>query len=102
MNVSLDFCGPLPSGDYLVVIVDEYSRFPVVETRRSLAAEKIIPIIDKKCPMFAYPIVMKTDNGNHFQSKLWSEFCIHHNVKHSKITPFGLKPMHKQRALISL
>ena len=87
MNISLDFCGPLPSGDFLVVIVDEYSRFPVVETTRSLAAEKIIPIIDKNFAMFAYPIVMKTDNGTPFQSKLWSDFCIHHNVKHRKITP---------------
>ena len=48
INISLDFCGPLPSGDYLVVIVGEYSRLPNVETTRSLADEKIIPIIDKK------------------------------------------------------
>ena len=46
MNISLDLCGTLPSGDYLVVIVYEYSRFPVVETTRSLAAEKYFPIID--------------------------------------------------------
>ena len=32
INISLEFWGPLPSGDYLVVIVDEYSRFPVFET----------------------------------------------------------------------
>ena len=31
LNLSVDFCGLLPSGDYLIVIVDEYSRFPVVE-----------------------------------------------------------------------
>jgi rubredoxin len=23
-NISIDFCGPLPNGDYLFVIVDEY------------------------------------------------------------------------------
>ena len=62
-NISLDFCGPLPSGNYLVVIVDEYSRFPVVETTRNLATEKIIPIIDNIFAMFAYPIVMKTHNN---------------------------------------
>ena len=31
LNLSVDFCKPLPSGDYLMVIVDEYSRFLVVE-----------------------------------------------------------------------
>jgi hypothetical protein len=30
-NLSMDFCGPLPTGEYLLVIVDEYSRYPVVE-----------------------------------------------------------------------
>ena len=86
MNIYLDFCGPLPLGDYFVVIVDEYSRCPVVETRRCLAAEKIIAIIYLKIAMFEYPFVMKTDNGTPFQSKLWSDFCIHDNVKHRMIT----------------
>ena len=62
MNIYLDFCGPLPSGDYLVVIMDAYSRCAVVETTRSLADENIILIIDNFFAMFAYPIVMKTDN----------------------------------------
>ena len=30
-TLSADFCGPLPSGDYLFVITDEYSRYPIVE-----------------------------------------------------------------------
>ena len=87
MNISVDFCGPLPSGEYLVVIVDEYSRFPIVEITKSLAVEKIIPIIDKVFATFAYPIVLKTDNGTPFQSKMWSDVCSFNNVKHRKITP---------------
>jgi hypothetical protein len=27
----VDFCGPLPSGDMLFVVIDEYSRYPEVE-----------------------------------------------------------------------
>ena len=80
-NISLDLYSPLSSGDYLEVIVDEYSIFTVVETTRSLADIKIIPITDKLCAMFAYLIVMKTDNRTPFQIKLLSEFCIHHNMK---------------------
>ncbi|CAC5382067.1 unnamed protein product [Mytilus coruscus] len=30
--LSMDFCGPFPSGHFLMVIMDEYSRYPVVET----------------------------------------------------------------------
>ena len=40
MNISVDFCGPLPSGEYLVVIVDEYSRFPIVEITKILQLRK--------------------------------------------------------------
>ena len=28
-NLSADFCGPLPTGEYLFVILDEHSRYPV-------------------------------------------------------------------------
>ena len=28
---SMDFCGPFPSGSYLMVIVDDYSRYSVVD-----------------------------------------------------------------------
>ena len=30
-NLSIDFCGPLPTGEHLMVVIDEYSRYPVVE-----------------------------------------------------------------------
>ena len=39
LNLSMDFCGPLPTGEYLLVIVDEFSRYPVVEVVRSTGAD---------------------------------------------------------------
>ncbi|CAC5425643.1 unnamed protein product [Mytilus coruscus] len=41
--LSADFCGPLPSGDYLFVITDEYSRYPIVEIIRSVSSHTVIP-----------------------------------------------------------
>ena len=35
-ELSTDFYGPLPTGEYLLVIIDEYSRYPVVEIVRSM------------------------------------------------------------------
>ena len=37
-NLSMDFCGPLPTGEYLMVIMDEYSRYPNVEIVKSVSA----------------------------------------------------------------
>ena len=86
-NLSIDFCGPLPTGDYLLVIIDEYSRYPVVETLRSTSAEKVIPLMEKTFATFGYPTVIKTDNGPPFQSAAWKSFMQLIGVKHRKITP---------------
>ena len=44
-NLSMDLCGPLPSGDYLMVIVDEFSSYPIVEIIKSGSANTVIPVL---------------------------------------------------------
>ncbi|XP_033107933.1 uncharacterized protein LOC117109658 [Anneissia japonica] len=63
-----DFFGPLPSGEYLLVIVDEYSRFPEVEIIKFLSASSVIPIFDKVFSSRGIPDKLKTDNETPFQS----------------------------------
>ena len=87
MELSMDFCGPLPSGEYLLVVVDEFSRYPVVEITRSTAAETVIPLMDKIFAMFSYPQVIKSDNGPPFQSCAWRQFLDSCGVKHRRVTP---------------
>ncbi|KAK3747024.1 hypothetical protein QZH41_010333 [Actinostola sp. cb2023] len=45
-EVSIDF-KDLSSGEYLLVITDDYSRYPVVEIVRSTSAKAVIPKLDK-------------------------------------------------------
>jgi hypothetical protein len=54
---------PLDTGEYLLVVIDEYSRYPVVEVVRSTAINAIIPVIDKSISQFGISKVIKTDNG---------------------------------------
>ena len=42
----MDFLGPLPSGKYLMVVVDEYNLYPEVEIVTSTSARSIIPNLD--------------------------------------------------------
>ena len=42
-TVHVDFCGPFPTGEYLFVVIDAYSRFPEVD---STAAKTILPKLD--------------------------------------------------------
>ena len=46
-TLNMDFCGPLPTGEYLFVIIDAYSRFPEVEIVHSTSAKAIIPKLDR-------------------------------------------------------
>ena len=46
-----------------MVLVDEYSRFPLVEIIRTASASTVIPVLDKHLATFGYPGVIKSDNG---------------------------------------
>ena len=105
LDLSMDFCRPLPTGEYLIVIIDEYSRYPVVEITRSTSAQTVIPIMDKVFSIFSYPKQIKTDNGPPFNEQKWADYCEHNGIVHRKITPLWPqsnyqaesfnKPLHK-------
>ncbi|TKS65153.1 Retrovirus-related Pol polyprotein from transposon 17.6 [Collichthys lucidus] len=86
-SVSADFYGPLPTGEYLLVIIDDYTRYPVVESVRSTSASTVIPVMDKIFSMFGIPRVVKTDNGPPFNSDQFSQFADYLGFHHRRITP---------------
>ena len=86
-EISIDFCGPLHTGEYLLVVVDEFSRYPIVEVVRSTSVETVIPVMDKVFSLFSFPEVVKTDNGLPFNGRIWKSFLKECGVYHRKITP---------------
>ena len=86
-KLSLDFCGPLPSGDTLLVMQDEYSRYAVVEILRKTAVDAVIPVVDKIFSEYGFPKEVKTDNGPQFKSASWSNYMKNSGIKHRRITP---------------
>ena len=45
-RVDMDFWRPLPSGEYLLVIIDEYSRYAEVQFVHSTSAQAVIPHLE--------------------------------------------------------
>ena len=45
-EVAVDFAGQFPSGDYIMVVTDEFSRFTEVEILTSVSARAVIPKLD--------------------------------------------------------
>ena len=69
-----------------MVIVDQYSRFPVVEVVRSTSSEIVIALVNRVFSLFEYPEVVKSDNGPPFNGTKWAEYMKECYVKHRKIT----------------
>jgi hypothetical protein len=86
-ELATDFHGPTPSGEYIMVMIDEFSRFPIIEFINTNNADTVIKIWKKTFGIFGNPNQMKTDNGPPFQSHAISKFLKSYNIKHRKITP---------------
>ena len=68
-KLHMDFYRPLPSGDYLLVVIDRCSRFPEVEIVKSTKASIVIPKLDRIFSVHGIPDVIKTDNGPPFNGE---------------------------------
>ena len=89
-ELSIDF-KELPTGDYLMVVVDDYSRFPVIEITKSTSAKCIIPKLDTIFATYGIPLTIRTDNGPPFNSVEFRQFTEYSGVKHRKVTPLWPK-----------
>ena len=67
-HLSCDYYGPTHTGDYLLVFVDLYSRFPVVRYTKSTGHEPAIRAIDNILAEFGNITQLDTDNGPPFNS----------------------------------
>ena len=80
-----------PSGELLLVIIDEFSRFPEVEIINSTSAKTVIPKLDDIFFRQGVPCVLKTDNGPPFNSSEFEQFAKYLGFKHRRVTPYWPK-----------
>lgn len=57
----------LGNGDYLMVIIDEFSRYPIVKAIKSTQATTVLSVLKETFDHFGYPKQVKSDNGPHFK-----------------------------------
>ena len=84
---SVDFCGPFKSGEYLLVVIDDFSRFPEVEILHSTSEKSTIPKLDAIFARQGIPEIVKTDNGPPFNGDQFASWAKYIRFKHRKITP---------------
>ncbi|KAL0157253.1 hypothetical protein M9458_048499, partial [Cirrhinus mrigala] len=100
-NVSVDFCGLFPSGDYLLGVLDEYSRFPFVEITPSTSAHLVIPL-DKIFSTAGIPKIMKSYNGPPIFSQELANFTPHFGIHHCKMALLASSQVEVERFMRTL
>jgi transposase InsO family protein len=85
--VHIDFYGPLPTGEYLLVAIDRYSRYPEVEVVRSTKASTVIPKLDQMFARHGIQTIIKSDNGPPFNGTDYKHYMEVLGIKAKYSTP---------------
>ena len=83
--MSIDFCEV--AGYYVLVVIDDYSRFPEVEIVHSASAKTVLPKLDRVFAAYGVPQVVKSDNGPPFNGHEFAQFADYLGFKHRRVTP---------------
>ena len=86
-HLAADLICPLPSGDYVLVVVDYYSRFFEMEFTKSTTSEKIVSMLSKIFVTHGLPLSLSTDNGPQFVSDYLKKYLEENGIEHKRTTP---------------
>ena len=86
-KVRADFYGPLPTGEYLLLVTCKYSRYPFIEVVNSTSARAVIPKFERIFAEFRYLSEIMADNGPPFQSREFRDYAAECGFQVRNITP---------------
>ena len=77
-----DFKGPIGQKYYLHTIIDQYSKYPVVDIVASTSWEDMEPVVENTLAMFGNLEVCITDGGPPYNSKNFARYMKRMGIKH--------------------
>lgn len=89
-DVAIDFLGPLPEGQFLLVVIDYYSRFFEVCEMSTITAEATVKELTVIFSRFGVPISLTADNAPQLSEDCeeFSTFCTKYGVKLINTIPY--------------
>ena len=85
--LAIDLLGPLPSGHFVFVVIDYYSRYYEIDITKDTSSEKMIDSLENMFLRHGLPLSIRSDNGPQFTSKLFKQYLEDIDVKHIRNTP---------------
>ena len=86
-DLPLDLLGPMPTGEYLLVVIDYYARYYEVEILMPITASQIISCLEKTFAVHGLPVTIRSDKWPQFQSEEFDHLLIMLSFLHCKIMP---------------
>ena len=86
-DLALDLLGPMPTGEYLLVLVDHFSRWVEDDVIKSTNSEMIIKCLDKQFSRYGVPSTLRTDNGPSQVSAEMEEYLNEMGIEHRLTAP---------------
>jgi hypothetical protein len=87
-KLAIDLSGPYANGDYLLLLINYYSRFPEMEIIRSITSSTIINKLRKIFSVHGFCSELVTDNGSNFVSDEFKYYLAENGIKHTRASPY--------------
>ena len=103
-RIAIDFKGPVPKSkngnEYLLILVDEYSRFPMAFPCQATSANSVITALTMAFSLFGLPDNVHSDRGSSFVSLAVRNFLKNKGIHVSNGCPYHPGAMANVRDLL--
>ena len=87
-DLAIDLTGPFPSGDYVFVVVDYYSRWYEIAIIKSITSSKVISCLNKMFTTSGLPLSITSDQGAQFVSREFKDYLKDNGIEQHLSTPY--------------
>jgi len=88
-TVHIDLFGPLPSGETIFGIIDEFSKWPELYVLKGgVSTQDIVGSLDKLFATYGLVDQVVSDNGPQFRSWKFANYMASKGIKHHLVTPY--------------
>lgn len=88
VDIAIDFLGPLPSGEHILVVIDYFSRYLCLEIMTSITAKETIKRLAKIFSIWGVPRTITLDNAKQFVSTDFEDFCSTKGIHLNHTSPY--------------
>ncbi|XP_038106252.1 uncharacterized protein K02A2.6-like [Culex quinquefasciatus] len=88
VDVALDFLGPMPGGEYVLVVIDYYSRYTELAVMNKITARETINQLKRMFRVWGPPRTITLDNAKQFVSTELHEYCQLNGIHLNHTTPY--------------